>query len=99
MNKLSDYEITEEDVFRATIDSIIKNGDWESTQVRDDVVDDLLIDVMNLDDVQGNRDLVKQIEEIIEKHREEIDRLIDLITEGTKRLIDWAWSRIERARK
>ena len=99
MSKLSDYEITEEDVFRATIDSIIKNGDWESTQVRDDVVDDLLIDVMNLDDVQGNRDLVKQIEEIIEKHREEIDKLTNLIMESTERLTDRAWSRIEGARK
>ena len=99
MSKLSDYEITEEDVFRATIDSIIKNGDWESTQVRDDVVDDLLIDVMNLDDVQGNRDLVKQIEEIIEKHREEIDKLTNLIMESTERLTDWARSRIEGARK
>jgi hypothetical protein len=88
MSKLSDYEITEEDVFRATIDSIIKNGDWEFTQVRDGVVDELLIDSMNLDDVQGNRDLVKQVEEIIEKYREEIDKLTNLITEGTKRLVD-----------
>ncbi len=95
MSKLSDYEITEEDVFRSAVDAIIRNGDWESTQVRDDVVDDLLIDIMSLDNVEDNRDLVRQIEEIIEKHREEIDKLTDLITEGTKRLTDWAWSRIE----
>ena len=99
MSKLSDYEITEEDVFRSAVDAIIRNGDWESTQVRDDVVDDLLIDVMNLDDVQGNKDLVRQVEEIIEKHREEIDKLTNLIMESTKRLTDWAWSRIEKARK
>lgn len=99
MSKLSDYEITEEDVFRSAVDAIIRNGDWESTQVRDDVVDDLLIDVMDPSDIEGNRDLVRQVEEIIKKHREEIDKLTNLITEGTERLTDWAWSRIERSRK
>ena len=91
MSKLSDVQLTEENVFRAAIDAIIMNGDWESTQVRDDVVDYLLVDVMDPDDIPGNRDLVRQVEETIEKYKGDLESLMSLIFGTNRRQIDLAW--------
>jgi len=95
MNKLSDYGITEKMVFMATVEFIIREGDWESTQIRDDVVDSLLLDAMNLSDVENNRNLVRQVEMIIEKYESDISDLTSFIFKMNGDLMDLTWKRIE----
>ena len=85
---LEKYEITDEVIFKATVDEIIKLGDFDTGQIHDEVIDYMLVDRVEPAEF---KDACDELIVVIEMYKKEISKLTNFIFDMIEYHKEFAW--------